>query len=416
MTSRTHLDASIVPMRTQGEGHPEKAQGPELYVLDSVDGVSSIEELSMMLAMSEDDVINILARLKDLQLVQWDEPAATHEDETEEGVGPKDAGPDAAPTPMLVPDISATERRDVDDGTIETFRFVTAPAVQAATKDTQRQQQPTVEQRAIPSKITRPSAPPPLPREVTPAAERRDVIKTPRQHLDTSWWRSAGRTQEPDEKLTSREISNSGLRFAPPAPEKPAPPQSAAEKPTAQHEIITDRVEPISGSIETHQEDELQPHNIVDEVAHTRGSGAPLLPDIEFEGDWGDEDATSPIDARVPWADEPVPDTFNNLRGQWTDDETRQMAYYARLIEHGTYYDIFDVREDASVDKIRASADEIAARMDFAGLRGRGTSEGRAVLQKVQNGLQRALDVLENADSRAQYDAALAALAAFKLS
>src|SRR5690625_7410482 len=110
-------------MRTQGEGHPEKAQGPELYVLDSVDGVSSIEELSMMLAMSEDDVINILARLKDLQLVQWDEPAATHEDETEEGVGPKDAGPDAAPTPMLVPDISATERRDVDDGTIETFRF-----------------------------------------------------------------------------------------------------------------------------------------------------------------------------------------------------------------------------------------------------------------------------------------------------
>lgn len=436
MTSRTPLDASIVPKRTQGEGHPDKAQGPELFVLDSVDGFSSIEELAMMLAMGENDVMAIVARLHELQLVHWDDVI---EDGTEEGVAPSMERSYEPPGESLVREASAFEGGEMEDGTAETFRFVTAPAVTGDVQDSKRQQQTTVEHRSVESKIERPSAPPPLPRGGASTPPRRDVIKTPRQHLDTSWWRSAGRTHEPDEKLTSREISNSGLRFAPPTPENPAPPEHGlGEKATAQHEVITDRVEPISGSMETQQDasdvqstdtvphvrksavDERttsqSPESIVDEVAHTRGGGAPLLPDIEFDDDWGHDDITSPIDTKVPWADEPVPESLERVRGQWTNDEIQQVAYYARLIEHGTYYDIFDVRSDAAVDEIRAAADDIAARMDFARLRGRGTPEGRATLQKVQNGLQRAFDVLEKADARAQYDAALAALAAFKLS
>lgn len=428
MTSRTPLDASIVPRRTQGEGHPDKAQGPELFVLDSVDGFSSIEELAMMLAMGENDVMAIVARLHELQLVHWDDVIV---DGTEEGVAPSTERSYEPPGESLVRDAFAFEGGEMEDGAAETFRFVTASAVTGDVQDSQRQQQTTVEHRSVETKIERPSAPPPLPRGGASTPPRRDVIKTPRQHLDTSWWRSAGRTQEPDEKLTSREISNSGLRFAPPE-------RGAGEKATAQHEVVTDRVEPISGSMETQQDaSDVQstntiPHlrrsavderttsqsleSIVDEVAHTRGGGAPLLPDIEFEEDWGHDDITSPIDVQIPWADEAISAEFERLRGDWTEDETKQIAYYTRLIEHGTYYAIFGVRDAATMDEIRSAADEIAARLDFDALRRRGTSEGRAALQKVQNGLQRALDVLENPDSRAQYDAALAALAAFKLS
>lgn len=442
MTSRTHLDASTVPMRTQGEGQPGKAQGPELFVLDSVDGLSSIEELSMMLAMSENEVMQIVARLHELQLVRWESPPVEH-DPADEVHASEDKSASASELP---PDrhASAFENDPTEESGVHTFRFVTAPAVQADASDKKRQQQPTVEQRAVPPKIVRPSAPPPLPSETQePPPTRRDVIKTPRQHLDTSWWRSTGRTEEPDEKLTSREISNSGLRFAPPAPEKVSNPtmalSPAADKLTAQHDVVTDRVEPITASIETQPEDDndaaanveqkriksgrrsaderqakLDAESVVDELAHTRGSGAPLLPDIEFEDDWDEE--TTPIDSERPWKDEPVLPAIAAERTRWSKAEAQEISFYMRLIEHGTYYDIFGVEQGATLQEIRVAADRIAKRLDFDALRTRGATEGRAILLKVQNGLQRAFDVLENPESRAQYDAALDALAAFKLS
>lgn len=428
-------------MRTQGEGQPGNAQGPELFVLDSVDGLSSIEELSMMLAMSENEVMQIVERLHELQLVRWEvpEPATAHElrnaARTQEDLHDRQAS---------AFENDDSENDDNEDSGVHTFRFVTAPAVQADAADKKRQQQQTVEQRAVPTKMSRPTAPPPLPREQqTRPAKRRDVVKTPRQHLDTSWWRSTGRTEEPDEKLTQREISNSGLRFAPPAPEKSGSHTMALsptpDKPTAQHGTITDRVTPITTSPEAQTKTSkdspttappprvksrrsavddrtptIDPTSVVDELAHTRTGGMPLLPDIEFEDDW--EEPTTPISELPPWKDEPILPAIEAGYAPWSKAEAQQISYYIRLIEHGTYYDIFGVEQGASLQIIRAAADRIAADLDFDALRARSAPEGHALVLKIQNGLQRAFDILETPESRAQYDAALEALAAFKLS
>src|SRR5699024_4340252 len=123
-----------------------------------------------------------------------------------------------------------------------------------------------------------------------------------------------------------------------------------------------------------------------------------------------------PIDSERPWKDEPVLPAIAAERTRWSKAEAQEISFYMRLIEHGTYYDIFGVEQGATLQEIRVAADRIAKRLDFDALRTRGATEGRAILLKVQNGLQRAFDVLENPESRAQYDAALDALAAFKLS
>lgn len=391
MTSRTPSDASIVPVRTQGEAQANQAQGPELFVLDSVDGLSSIAELAMMLAMSEEDVLQIIGRLASKNLVQWD--AA-------------DAEPDSA----------------ADDEPVQTFRFVmtddeidTTDAPQASAEKRElpppptprRSLQKTVEQSAVDASVSRrPSSPPPLPPDAADEpASQRNVVKTPRHHLDTSWWRSTGRTEEPDEKLTSREISNSGLRFAPSTSKvPPAPTRPPEAKETAQHDVITDRVEPITAT-ETSDK-------VIDEVAHTRGGESPLLPDLEYDEDWDPAEGAAPTH---PWDKEPIAESLKGEERAWSQDALRCVSYYLRLIEHGTYYDIFAVPNDASTQEIETSARRAQQQLQLDILNAKASAEGRHALQKVQSGMARALDVLKNDESRAQYDAALEALAAFKL-
>lgn len=455
LTSRISHDASSVPIRTEGEGQPDQAQRVELFVLDSVDGISSVEELAMMLAMDEGEVLRILEHLSALKLVRWEEAATP------------------PPTPFAAPEATVplrdedaqiteeitTEEPEFDDYVAETFRFITAPATEFPSQGAE-EAQPAPEQAVSahadeadsPSKAAQIKAsdierPPPVPSTFPPPkttpTSRSEVVKTPRQHLDTSWWQSDGITQEPDELLTAREISHSGLRFAPRTPVEDEPAQKVTV--TSRDDIITDRVEPVSGRIDISENGEeleetqqlstpasipdqaprpkkkhspseaAQP--VVDEVAHTRGGGEPLLPDIEYDDAWAAEDGEGAFGHRAQsWSNEPIVPELMAESGQWSVDEARCISYFVRLIEHGSYYDIFGVDQDADRETITEAAQAIEKNIDFYSLDLRGSQVGKQALNTVRNGIKRALDVLQSSDSRAQYDAALEALAAFKLS
>lgn len=454
MTSRISQNVSSVPIRTEGAGQTSEAQRADLFVLDSVDGMSSVEELAMMLAMDEGEVLKILTHLSDLKLVRWEETEERSAEATESDEGVAQWRHDDAEIREGI----TSEVPDFEDDADETFRFITAPATESWPEEVDAEQQaqsqaaqPKVEppppaQRKA-SKIERPPpVPPSLPPPRDPSLPRRDVVKTPRQHLDTSWWKSDGITQEPDEVLTSREISNSGLRFALKSPPIEEPAQVTM---TSRDDIITDRIDPVSGSIEVDETigepDVTQqlarpqivdapaktPEStaekkrrakagmkpVVDEVAHTRRERAPLLPDIEYDDKWSTEDEeTAVIDRRTAWKEEAMLPSLKADSGQWSVDEARCISYFLRLIEHGSYYDIFGVDKNADRETIAAAAESITRFIDFYSLDLRGSAVGKESLRKVQNGIQRALDVLQSSDSRAQYDAALEALAAFKLS
>lgn len=441
MTSRTPSDASIVPIRTQGETQTNQAQGPELFVLDSVDGISSIEELAMMLAMSEEEILQIIGRLASKNLVEWEAPQRAISEEDDEPVQTfrfvmTDDEIDAIDAIDAIP---VDERAEKDTEIVDAVAASDAPKDAASPSDkssrksalpprpTRRQLQPTVEHSAVDAAAMRGlSAPPPLPTESAESeAPQRRVVKTPRQHLDTSWWKSTGRTEEPDEKLTHREISNSGLRFAPPIKPSVPPPSTPADtsssKSTAQHDVITDRVEPITATVDTSDAkeaaetssalNEAAPKDgFIDEVAHTRGADNPLLPDIEYEEGWDPEGDV------FPWADEPIADVVRSEQSVWPEDALRCVSYYLRMIEHGSYYEIFGVEQDASTDAIETAARAAQMHLQIDVLRAKASAEGQHALDRVTSGMDRAFDVLKNTASREQYDAALEALAAFKLS
>lgn len=452
LTSSIRHDASSVPIRTEGQQSANQAQGADLFVLDSVDGISSVEELAMMLAMDEGEVLQILQRLHEQTLIRWEEqapePAATPPDGTEEAVRPPMA--EARQDPATYFQSQTTD--DEEDAT-ETLPFITAPAAQSAAQPPVRTLSRTSAQPTeIPTE--KPTSPPPVPPS-RPAAQntstpRGEIAKTPRQHLDTSWWKGAKTTQEPDEVLTHREISHSGLRFAPSTLDDASATaqessESTEEKPTAQHavetskhDVITDRVHPVSGSIpvdetadepeptqqlsrpkisESHDSKTRDTSGYVDEVAHTRTGANPLLPDIEYDDAWTtDDEDTTEIQLKDIWQEEPITPELKAESGQWSVDEARCVSYYLRLIENGTYYDIFGVENDATPEAIVAAAQRIERNIDFRRLDLRGSPVGKHAIDKVHHGIERALDVLRNQESRAQYDAALDALAAFKLS
>lgn len=460
MTSRISHDASSVPIRTEGEGQSDQAQGVDLFVLDSVDGMSSVEELAMMLAMDEGEVLRILRHLSDLKLVRWEAS------DTSPSAAPEDESPWRDEDATITEEITIDEP-DLDDDVAETFRFITAPATEFPPQDAEAAhaarndaasdkheqadsaQTDKVEHRPETAQIKAADIerPPPVPTTFPPPkdthASRSEVVKTPRQHLDTSWWQSDGITQEPDELLTSREISHSGLRFAPkmPVEEESAPKVTV----TSRDDIITDRIDPVSGGIDisdtveeleetqqlsrpprvpdtppqrrTKRPADAGAQPVVDEVAHTRGGGAPLLPDIEYDDTWNTKgDKATPTPRTQSWSKEPISSELMADSGQWSVDEARCISYFVRLIEHGSYYDIFGVDQDADRETIAEAAQAIEQYIDFYSLDLRGSKVGKELLNKVRNGVKRALDVLQSSDSRAQYDAALEALAAFKLS
>lgn len=448
MTSRISHDASSVPIRTEGGGQTDQAQRSDLFVLDSVDGMSSVEELAMMLAMDEGEVLRILKNLSELKLVRWEETEARRVEDSE----PEEATSQWRDEDSVITEEISSHEYEVEEDVAETFRFITAPATESVSQSSKKQP-------ALPPKQDRdsktarktsriggpPPIPPSLPPPSKPSTTRREVEKTPRQHLDTSWWQSSGITQEPDELLTHREISNSGLRFALKTPPKE---QSEQVTLTSRDDIVTDRINPVSGSIDVDESiadpeaiqqlsrpqisgepakstsdegetrsDRADTQPVVDEVAHTRDTEEPLLPDIEYDDKWSTkEKAAIPVQRKDSWKDEAITPALRADSGQWSADEARCISYFLRLIEHGSYYDIFGVEENADRETIAAAANSIEGSIDFYSLDLRGSNVGKDSLRRVQNGIQRALDVLQNSESRAQYDAALEALAAFKLS
>lgn len=545
MTSRFSFDASSVPLRQDGAADSEHLAAEDRFVLDCVDGVSSVEELAMMLAMNEQEVIETLERLaaqgriqapissddapaRELQATadfavadlakavesasakpvdqahsaqsSASEAARTKENPVVDAPAAAVADPDAlspeegeALVEALLFDAdeqdtaqfdaveeakSRDEAEDEDAAASSTMRFTVPTAVvddpkvpplpppasqtsqTAGTLPPKKTKPPT-----LPAPPKRPG-PPPSP-EAKPKDGEHISLDTPRRHLDPTWWKGMGEIEEPDEGLTSREISLSASL-----------PTSRGSGPKDVHRrdhSITDRIEidPVSftepmqrptngfeelnvgsgsyprqtferppggfiggirglsdperdtsevdvlpagdtdrASLDT--EHETGPVGFVDEVAHTRGERAPLLPDVEVEDGW-DASSAAATDPNAPWAEEPLAASLRADKGGWTLEEARCVSYYLRLIESGTYYEIFGISSNANGSQIAQAANSVRKCLRVDALKARASNAGIEALVSVKRGTERALDVLLRPDARAQYDAALQALAAFKL-
>lgn len=290
------------------------------------------------------------------------------------------------------------------------------------------------------------------------AAESRGAgPETPRRHLDTSWWGSQRASAEPDEVLTAREVSVSGPMPTPSEPSTTSgsttqnstelrptlsqtpqrlerPPggflhaRSVTGEVTSETQrVLIDARGAITAEVEAVEADE----SVVDEVAHARGAAAPLLP--ELEADEGFEETLqmsrplsgvfametelpilSPVELS-PWAEEPVRASLKGANGGWDEERARCISWYLRIVQGGTYYELLGIADNASVDVVVQAARKLRTSLDLGGLSQRADASGLEAIGVVDKGIARALDVLTNPEARTSYDAALAALAAFKV-
>lgn len=574
MTSRLSIDAASVPSRLEGDSDALSLTADDRFVLDSVDGMSSVEELAMMLAMNEESIIRSLTKLTQSRLVrigdeaEGDAPEASQAETTTAPTSTpppmsaraEGAAPDAHAPPGrgnhetadfevadLLDRLKQQEQADTQaaasgsatDDSPGTLR-ITTPAAILELRDAHRAkprfdlqsgeridapskppEAPTVRNDTVPGttgaqrpvpppgaapkapasdRLPTPKRPIPPPYAAAPTPTGRVNVDTPRTNLDRSWWGSAEKLEEPDEGLTAREISHSGLSNLPsdrsasrelrlPSPNDPlllddtlgdaktkrlsvdTPPSGVYPRqhlerppggfiaasgttanqgidardtsrvdvlPTERADLDTAELDAVderdtaeqkvlaassSELDDTAQHDTLDEQSsdtapfFVDEVAHTRDDASvPLLPDARTEDGWGD--MPTPIvdqSGERPWASQSVEPSLAETNGGWTSEDAKAVSFYLQQIQSGTYYEIFAVANDAAPEAIEAADTATRARLRLSALSAQADTHGKLAVESVKRGLDRALEVLKNPAARAQYDAALEALAAFKL-
>lgn len=280
---------------------------------------------------------------------------------------------------------------------------------------------------------------------------------TPRRHLDTSWWSGTRASAEPDEVLTAREVSFSGPMpadsGAPPmtgsgelrpslsqTPQRLERPPGGFLRPRLGTGEVTDSSKKLEGDDITAELEALHGEDVsitigspVDEVAHAR-NGSPLLPDIEPDEGYGETlqmirplSGLLPIESVEPaipdskaeeapfWSEEPIRPSLKGGFGGWDEARARRVSWYLRTVQGGTYYELLGLPDTASTDDVVNAARDLRAGLDMGSLHHSADASGLEALSVIDKGISRALDVLSNPDARAAYDAALAALAAFKV-
>lgn len=507
MTSRSSFDASSVPVRREGDADSDHVGSADRFVLDCVDGISSVEELAMMLAMNEPAVIEALVRLTELQLIAPNQS----ESSVSEGDSTRELQPTAdfavehllAQLQEVQPSGADADFHEDDEGAATTMRF-SSPAemmepspspppmpnrVPEHHKRTRvnPQVRPTVPL-SLPKSgaptVLRPSSAPPAAAAsaAVPSVRGRTHADTPRKELDSSWFTGLGALNEPDEGLTAREASQSGIRAMVPSQdsrelrmmarsrghdatdrvdidvdathftepmirpsegfeldgaqvshgsgsyprqtfERPpggflggAPPSEVEERDTSEvpvirNEDLTTEVRPVAPSSlpeESVKEEAPMPILDAESLPPRTVKAASSTSSVREAG------AISHLSGAA-WAEEPIAASLRADQGGWSIEEARYMSYYLRLIQSGTYYDIFGVSADADGRAITMAANALRRHLRLDALKLRASDAGLDAMANVKRGMERALDVLQRPDARTQYDAALQALAAFKL-
>lgn len=511
----TQINESTVAVRTSRAMDASELGVRDRALLDSVDDVSSAEELGFLLGYSLDDVVQSLQRLGELGLVTWSAPVAAASDEALLETVPVSLLADDVPTSddaferfaqELAPsqDLAATRDFEVRDllsmmnkttgaypDLRETRNVASAPApepspvqglglnesgLQALAREVSQEMEslaameaenerlrdplvaarreisnpalsltPSVPLEAIDAvrltkDATRP-LPPALPPRTsqdriptsnhpaisggaTPAAplepwkaaagappaggQRRTSSATPRRHLDTSWWSGGQTSSEPDEVLTAREVSVSGLLPG------VAPPQRTTLTTTEVPIMSELAAAPRPTLSQRPQRLERPPGGFIG-ASRSKGPAQPpaavATPDSNVEAPTDD----APDSQAPAWADEPIRASLKAGFGGWDEATARRISYHVRIVQTGTYYEVLGVNDDAPIGEILEAARRLRTSLDLGGLAGRATAEGAEALALIDKGVTRAIDVLGSDDSRASYDAALAALAAFRV-
>ena len=501
MVEFPHLHHQTVPHRRHDQGDSSDVDANDRFVLDSVDGLSSTEELAFLLGMSFEDVASALLRLAQSSLVEWEaseEPVPEGEVDTSPvpvlappkppptaGTPATSTGPSTVPVDVLAADGTPSSdylelakeiesqnpsyeaTRDYSVGDLLHQMSNATTSVAAVTERRTRGVEPISSERPLPPPIparsqdriptsnhpavhppgpTGPQSTPPSASNLTQA--RRSVSSaTPRRHLDTSWWAGGSRpSPEPDEVLTAREVSVSGL-----IPTGEASPVTADESTDARPTLpqTPQRLERPPGgflrarsitreiSAEMGADEILQSHGMITaEVAAISADGAeasghdpngedgagetlqlvrPLADILEAVGPENWEILPDEIEPPDPWLEEPIRASLKETLGGWDAPRARCISWFVRIVQTGTYYDVLRIERDASVETVIQAARELRRRLDLGTLHQSADTAGLEALAIVDKGIERALDILSNADGRAAYNAALDALAAFKV-
>lgn len=384
MNFSSDLQTSSVPVRIVEAVNTDPIDASDAFVLDCIDGISTIEELSMFVAMSEEELLNTLLRLSEQGLVRIESMPDDVYDADDVTELPKESSAlrrpstDSQITNPL--DTRGYWGGDEEQEQEHTFKMG-IPAV-ASDDD-------TAHERSLPP--LPPSRGPKSSHGTTHAAgndsggtlihERDDHGSraaanraTPRRGLDTSWWR----TKEHEAAVSSTHVtahSNSGLRFPYGTTPPPAPLKKSAYEDKTGPVAIDQRL--------------VKQHEIT-------GSRDIVSPEPSISEIWGNE---------------PISDSLKDELDAWTDDELRRVSYYIKTVETQNYYQVFDVAQDATTDEIMEAARTLQKTLGLDLIREHSGEAGRMELSNLEISLDRALEVLWEPKARARYDAALRALA-----
>lgn len=480
--SSARIDASSIPSRLDGPGDLQQLSAEDQFLLDNVDGLSSVDDLSMMLGMSADDVCGCLERLANHGFVAI---AVSDTGEASRGAAGRDlestASFEVADLLAQTRSTTALPQRSRRGATPPPLSRPTLPPVmpKPSTVVSPSEKPPSSATSPAAHLSARPAVPGPSTRPPSADSTRGGVpdkvhrasAPTPRRHLDTSWWNGVDSLDEPDEKLTSREISQSGLhgvgrtlgsaskelRLVGDADARlrgaDATDRVDVDDPSFTEPMVNLRGAVIAGHVEgDSQADKLVPAVPQHAVAPPGGFLRPTTK-IQIDSDTSpvevlEQVAPDPVTAQVDalseeddgagstqrhavlsassarpapkaandasrWADESLHALLKGDRGPWTLEQARCVSYFSRLVQNATFYELLGVSNDA--DSLAIERAGFAFRRTFAAMdlhRSR-IEEARTLVQAIERGVERAVEVLLDADARARYDAALKALAAF---
>lgn len=115
MSERENISANAIPLRRNAEGEEASLSSADAYLLERVDGFSSIEELALMVGIHVKDAVGALMRLHDAGVVRFaDHDAGPQRDDHAANVERDDSGElEVGSTDVrLMPSVADDEERD----------------------------------------------------------------------------------------------------------------------------------------------------------------------------------------------------------------------------------------------------------------------------------------------------------------
>ena len=381
MSQERKISLHDVPVRVpQGSGMAP-VQGGAFFLLDRIDGISTVLELSALAGMTLDEVTRHLGELVQLGRIEI-VPADS----------PDDSGSDlAAQFEQIVAEMSDLDMRQA------TRANPAASARAAAQARLTPHHSSTVSESWWPDDSDNASS---RDRQANMPATRPvatiNVSDADFGFDDQPIPPASRRSTSPGMRMPrAPSLESSGSRRLPRPSADVTAPRPAVTSGMRRLALVGDDTEPV-----THPVDD------------ATGPVQPLLPgrndDVTAERPAVVQHAGVP--PHRPWVGYTVPDELRRRAPQLSDEELRMIAWYDVHLADLDYYDLLEINHAASNVEITASMAALRRRLGDARWSGRDVTPIQPILDRINRALERAAGVLTDPAARAGYDAVLSSL------